>query len=418
VPEGPIGYPGIMRMLALLLAVAVAALGQTKVDPARVTRLLQQAVIVDLHDDTTQMIVDEGYNLAEKHDYGQVDIPRMRAGHVAGVFMSIWTDTDRYTPAEATRRALEQIDAVRREVARHPADLELATSAEQILAARKRGHIAILMGVEGGHAIDSDLAILRTFFQMGARYMTLTHTNHTPWADTSSKPPEHNGLTDFGRQVVREMNRLGVMVDISHVSDKTFYDVLETSSAPVIASHSSSRALANVPRNMTDDMLRAIAAKGGVVHINYFEGFLDAGFSERENALKTEQAQQDEIDDRTPKFGDRSQNGPAVRKINAQRNAKLGRVPLSKLLDHFEHAVKIAGVDHVGLGSDFDGVDDMLPEGMEDISKMPNLVRGLMERGFSDADILKILGGNTLRVMREVERVAAKEGKEISPERR
>ena len=417
-PEGPIGYPGIMRMLALLLAVAVAALGQTKVDPARVTRLLQQAVIVDLHDDTTQMIVDEGYNLAEKHDYGQVDIPRMRAGHVAGVFMSIWTDTDRYTPAEATRRALEQIDAVRREVARHPADLELATSAEQILAARKRGHIAILMGVEGGHAIDSDLAILRTFFQMGARYMTLTHTNHTPWADTSSKPPEHNGLTDFGRQVVREMNRLGVMVDISHVSDKTFYDVLETSSAPVIASHSSSRALANVPRNMTDDMLRAIAAKGGVVHINYFEGFLDAGFSERENALKTEQAQQDEIDDRTPKFGDRSQNGPAVRKINAQRNAKLGRVPLSKLLDHFEHAVKIAGVDHVGLGSDFDGVDDMLPEGMEDISKMPNLVRGLMERGFSDADILKILGGNTLRVMREVERVAAKEGKEISPERR
>ena len=405
-------------MLALLLAVAVAALGQTKVDPARVTRLLQQAVIVDLHDDTTQMIVDEGYNLAEKHDYGQVDIPRMRAGHVAGVFMSIWTDTDRYTPAEATRRALEQIDAVRREVARHPADLELATSAEQILAARKRGHIAILMGVEGGHAIDSDLAILRTFFQMGARYMTLTHTNHTPWADTSSKPPEHNGLTDFGRQVVREMNRLGVMVDISHVSDKTFYDVLETSSAPVIASHSSSRALANVPRNMTDDMLRAIAAKGGVVHINYFEGFLDAGFSERENALKTEQAQQDEIDDRTPKFGDRSQNGPAVRKINAQRNAKLGRVPLSKLLDHFEHAVKIAGVDHVGLGSDFDGVDDMLPEGMEDISKMPNLVRGLMERGFSDADILKILGGNTLRVMREVERVAAKEGKEISPERR
>ena len=417
-PEGPIGYPGIMRMLALLLAVAVAALGQTKVDPARVTRLLQQAVIVDLHDDTTQMIVDEGYNLAEKHDYGQVDIPRMRAGHVAGVFMSIWTDTDRYTPAEATRRALEQIDAVRREVARHPADLELATSAEQILAARKRGHIAILMGVEGGHAIDSDLAILRTFFQMGARYMTLTHTNHTPWADTSSKPPEHNGLTDFGRQVVREMNRLGVMVDISHVSDKTFYDVLETSSAPVIASHSSSRALANVPRNMTDDMLRAIAAKGGVVHINYFEGFLDAGFSERENALKTEQAQQDEIDDRTPKFGDRSQNGPAVRKINAQRNAKLGRVPLSKLLDHFEHAVKIAGVDHVGLGSDFDGVDDMLPEGMEDISKMPNLVRGLMERGFSDADILKILGGNTLRVMREVERVAAKQGKEISPERR
>jgi membrane dipeptidase len=236
--------------------------------------------------------------------------------------------------------------------------------------------------------------------------MTLTHTSNTPWADSSGKPPEHDGLTDFGRQVVREMNRLGMMVDISHVSDKTFYDALETSSPPVIASHSSCRALANVPRNMTDDMLRALAAKGGVVHINYYEGFLDAGFQERLSALKAEQAEQDAIDDRTPKFGDRSQDGPAVRKINAGRLAKLGRIPLSELLDHFEHAVKIAGVDHVGLGSDFDGVDDMLPAGMEDISKIPNLVRGLMERGFSDADILKILGGNTLRVMREVEQAA------------
>jgi membrane dipeptidase len=390
----------------LLLAVAFTAFGQTAVDPARVTRLLERAVIVDLHDDTTQMILDEGYNLAEKHDFGQVDIPRMRAGHVSGVFMSIWTDTDRYTPTESVRRALEQIDAVRRETVRHPAELELATTADEILAAHKRGHIAILMGVEGGQAIDSDLAILRTFFALGARYMTLTHTNHTPWADTSSKPPEHNGLTDFGKQVVHEMNRLGMMVDISHVSDKTFYDALETSSAPVIASHSSSRALASAPRNMTDDMLRALAAKGGVVHINYFEGFLDNDFAKREGALKDEQKRQDAIDDSTPKFGDRRQNGPAVRKINAERMEKLGRIPLSKLLDHFEHAVKIAGVDHVGLGSDFDGVDDMLPEGMEDISKMPNLVRGLMERGFSDDDILKILGGNTLRVMRQVEQVA------------
>jgi membrane dipeptidase len=397
-----------MIKIALLLAIAFAAFAQTPVDSARVTRLLQRAVIVDLHDDTTQMILDEGYNLAEKHDFGQVDIPRMRAGHVSGLFLSIWTDPDRYTPTEAVRRALEQIDAVRRETARHPADLELATTADEILAARKRGHIAILMGVEGGQAIDSDLAILRTFFALGARYMTLTHTSNTPWADTSSKPPEHNGLTDFGKQVVREMNRLGMMVDISHVSDKTFYDALETSSAPVIASHSSCRALARAPRNMTDDMLRALAAKGGVVHINYFEGFLDSDFEQRLAALKGEEAQQDAIDDSTPKFGDRSQNGPAVRKINAERLAKLGRIPLGKLLDHFEHAVKVAGIDHVGLGSDFDGVDDMLPEGMEDISKMPNLVRGLVERGFSDDDILKILGGNTLRVMREVEQFAAK----------
>ncbi|HUB80726.1 MAG TPA: dipeptidase [Bryobacteraceae bacterium] len=395
-----------MLKLVLLLAVASAALAQTTVDPARVTHLLQRAVVIDLHDDTTQMVLDEGYNLAEKHNFGQVDIPRMRAGHVGGIFFSIWTDPDRYTPTEAIRRALDQIDAIRRETARHPGDLALAGTADEILAAHRRGRIAVLMGVEGGQAIDSDLAILRTYFALGARYMTLTHTENTPWADSSSKPPEHNGLTDFGKQVVREMNRLGMMVDISHVSDKTFFDALETSSAPIIASHSSCRALASAPRNMTDDMLRALAAKGGVVHINYFEGFLDSDFAARESELKDLEKQQDAIDDATPKFGDRSQNGPAVRKINAERLAKLGRIPLSKLLDHFEHAVKVAGIDHVGLGSDFDGVDDMLPEGMEDISKIPNLVRGLMERGFSDDDILKILGGNTLRVMRQVEAAA------------
>jgi len=399
-----------MIKLALALAIVCAAFGQTPVDSARVTRLLQRAVIVDLHDDTTQMILDEGYNLGEKHDFGQVDIPRMRAGHVSAVFLSIWTDPDRFTPTEAVRRALEQIDAVRRETARHPADLEFATTADEILAAHKRGRIAILMGLEGGQAIDSDLAVLRTYYTLGIRYMTLTHTSNTPWADSSGKPPEHNGLTDFGKDVVREMNRLGMMVDISHVSDKTFYDALATSSAPIIASHSSCRALATAPRNMTDDMLRALAAKGGVVHINYFEGFLDSDFAHREGALKAEETKQDAIDDATPKFGDRSHNGPAVRKINAVRLQKLGRIPLSKLLDHFEHAVKIAGIDHVGLGSDFDGVDDMLPEGMEDISKLPNLVRGLMERGFSDDDILKILGGNTLRVMRQVEQ-AAKTGR-------
>src|ERR1035437_5226591 len=395
-----------MNRLALLLLLGHSATAQTRVDPARVDRLLQRAVAIDLHDDTTQMIVDEGYNLGEKHDYGQVDIPRMRTGHVSGLFLSLWTDSDRYTPVEAIRRTLQQIDGVLRDIARHAGDLELATTSAGILAARQRGHIAILMGVEGGHAIDSDLSVLRSYAELGVRYLTLTHTNHTPWADSASLAGAHNGLTDFGRQVVREMNRLGMMVAISHVSDKTFLDALETSSAPVIASHSSSRALANAPRNMTDDMLRALAKKGGVVHINYYEGFLDNGFAEREKTLKAEQAEQNAIDDHTPKFGDRSPNGPAVRKINAQRIAKLGRLPLSRLLDHFEHAVKVAGVDHVGLGSDFDGADDLFPEGMEDISKTPKLVRGLMERGFSDEDILKILGGNTLRAMREVEQVS------------
>jgi membrane dipeptidase len=367
---------------------------------------MKRAVVLDLHDDTTQMIVDEGYDLAKRHDFGQVDIPRMREGHVVGVFLSIWTDALGNTPAESIRRALDQIDAVDRNVAQHPRDMVLAATADQVLAARKRGQVAILMGVEGGHMIDSDLAVLRTYYRLGVRYLTLTHTEHTPWADTASHPAAHNGLTDFGRQVVHEMNRLGMMVDIAHVSDKTFYDAVETSAAPVIASHSSCRELDNVPRNMTDDMLRALAKNGGVVHINFFEGFLDQGFAERFSALKDEQTQQEQAEAKAPKFGDRNQLGPAVRSINAQRIAKLGRVPLSRLLDHFDHAVKIAGVDHVGLGSDFDGADDQFPEGMEDISKIPNLVRGLMERGYSDADILKILGGNTLRVMREAERVS------------
>jgi membrane dipeptidase len=397
--------------LAPLLLVACFGLAQNsapggapaKVDPARVDRLLRRAVVLDLHDDTTQMMVDEGYDLTQRHDYGQVDVPRMRQGHATGVFLSIWTDAVAYTPAESIRRALDQIDAVRREIAQHPAELALATTAAEVMAARKRGQIALLMGVEGGHMIDSDLAVLRSYFDLGVRYLTLTHTQHTPWADTASQPPAHNGLTDFGRQVVREMNRLGMMVDISHVSDKTFYDAVETSAAPVIASHSSCRALADVPRNMTDDMLRALAKNGGVVHINYLEAFLDRGFADRMSALKDEQAQQDQIEGAAPKFGDRSQMGAAVRAINARRIAKLGRLPLSRLLDHFDHAVKVAGVDHVGLGSDFDGSDDQFPEGMEDISKIPNLVRGLMERGYSDEDILKILGGNTLRVMREVE---------------
>ena len=396
-----------MSKLVPFFLLACCAAAQTNADPARLQRLLQRAVVLDLHDDTTQMIVDEGYDLADHHDYGQVDVPRMQQGHATGVFLSIWTDAVRYTPPESIQRALDQIDAVRRDIARHPNVMVLATTADGVITAKKNGRIAFLMGVEGGHMINSDLAVLRTYYQLGVRYMTLTHTEHTPWADTSSHPPVHNGLTDFGKEVVREMNRLGMMVDISHVSDKTFYDAVETSSAPVIASHSSCRALDDMPRNMTDDMLRALAKNGGVAHVNFYEGFLDHDFAERLDALKDLQSQQDAGEAAAPKFGDRSRLGPAMRKINVERNAKLGRVPLSRLLDHIDHAVKIAGVDHVGLGSDFDGADDLFPEGAEDMSQIPNLVRGLMERGYSDADILKILGGNTLRVMRAVERVAA-----------
>jgi membrane dipeptidase len=392
-----------MRPLILALSAACAA-GQVKVDPARVERVLRQAVVLDLHCDTTQLLVDENYDLAQRHNYAQVDVPRMREGGVTGIFLSIYTPA-RLEPREAMKQALIQIDAVRRETRRLAADLLPARTADEVAEAKRRGRIAVLMGVEGGHMIDSNLAILRTYFELGARYLTLTHSRNTPWADSSGDKPAHNGLTAFGREVVREMNRLGMMVDVSHVSDKTFYDVLETSSAPVIASHSSCRALSRHARNMTDDMLRALAKNGGVVHINYYSGFLDDDFYRRYEALKEETRREAQIDQELA--GQPRRRLEEQRRLNALRLAKLGRPPLARLLDHFEHAAKIAGADHVGLGSDFDGVSDLLPEGMEDISKIPNLVRGLMERGFSDEEMVKILGGNTLRVMREVEKRAA-----------
>jgi membrane dipeptidase len=234
--------------------------------------------------------------------------------------------------------------------------------------------------------------------------MTLTHFTHTPWADSSNQPPAHNGLTAFGKQVVQEMNRLGMMVDISHVSDKTFWDAIATSTAPIIASHSSCRVYANHVRNLSDDMLRAIAKNGGVVHMNFYNDYLDQAILDRDRELTNEQERKRGEDDLAARLADQpKRRGEEQRKLNAERLAKLGRPPLSRLLDHFEHAAKVAGVDHVGLGSDFDGSSDQFPEGMEDISRIPNLVRGLMERGFRDEDIEKMLGGNTLRVMRTVE---------------
>ena len=331
------------------------------------------------------LISAEGYNLGERHDYGQVDIPRLRQGGVTGVFFSIWTSATAGSSTASVKKALEIIDDLVAEVRRHPEDLVLATSADDIVAAKQQNKIAALMGVEGGHMIDSSLGVLRTFFELGVRYLTLTHNGHTPWADCAAQAPKSGGLANFGRDVVREMNRLGMMVDVSHVSDDTFYDAVETSSAPIIASHSSCRAIANHERNMTDDMLRALAKNGG--------GAV--------NDLNARMMMVREKNKDDPK-----RLAVELRKISQERLERVGRVPFSKLLDHFEHAAKVAGVDHVGLGSDFDGVSDQLPEGMEDVSKIPNLIASLRERGFSDDDIQKILGGNTLRVMSRVEAVA------------
>jgi membrane dipeptidase len=401
-------------------AVAVSFLGgillnmSTTADDisARARKLHFSAIVVDTHDDTTQRLLDGKFDLGRRDSSGSIDIPRMKEGNLGGIFFSIWIPS-RVTGPEAVKRAIVQIDAVREQVRRHPKDLALATTAAEVREARKQGKIAVLMGVEGGHMIANDLGVLRTFAALGVRYMTLTHSGNNDWADSSTDKAAHNGLTDFGKDVVREMNRLGVVVDISHVADKTFYDVLALSKAPVFASHSSCRAICDAPRNMTDEMIKALAAKGGVIQINYHVGFLSQEFRDAEKAHpEEEKAIQAEIKKRCGENeacqlieGDR-----IVREYVAQ--GKLPRVGWEKIVEHIDHAVRIAGADHVGLGSDFDGAN--MPFGMEDASKLPQITEALLRKGYSEGDVRKILGENTLRVMTEVERV----GREINAEKK
>ena len=367
------------------------------------SNLPASSIVIDLHCDTPMLITAEGYDLGQRHDYAEVDIPRLREGGVTGVFFSIHTTVSQ-SPASAKQRSFEIIEAVVREVGRHPDDLILATRSDDAVRAKDEGKIAIFMGVEGGHTIDSDLDVLRNHFEKGVRYMTLTHSANTPWAGSSGEEDRTKGLTEFGREVVRTMNRLGMIVDISHVSDPTFFDAIAVAKAPLIASHSSCRALSNHPRNMTDDMLRALAKNGGVAHINFYNEFLDD--RHRVYAPEYSDLSKKAAAVRKTFADDPKQRSIELRKIDLERLKRTGRVPFERLLDHFEHAVTVAGVNHVGLGSDFDGVSAQTPEGMEDISKVPNLVEGLRGRDFPDHDIAKILGGNTLRVMKAVEQAA------------
>ncbi len=364
------------------------------------------SIVIDTHDDTTQRLLDPKFDLGARHTDGGIDIPRMREGGLSAIFFSIYIPGT-ITGPTAVERALVQTGAVREAVMRHPNDLVLCTTAAEIRAAKAHGKIAVLMGVEGGHMINDSLANLDRFYALGVRYMTLTHVLNTDWADSSTDKPAHNGLSDFGKQVVREMNRLGMMVDVSHVSDKTFYDVLATSSAPVIASHSSCRALCNAPRNMTDDMIKALAAKGGVIQINYHVGFLDQKF---QDAQKNSPELGKEIEAESKK---RCGNDEACQLIEADKvvremvaQGKLPRVDWTEIVNHIDHAVKLVGADHVGLGSDFDGAD--MPYGMEDASHLPQITNALLAKGYSASDIRKILGGNTLRLMQDVEAAAQK----------
>jgi len=375
------------------------------------------ALVIDAHADTPQRFLDEHYDLADPLNGGNWNLATARQGNLGAEFFSIWAVPDLYK-GQYAHRTLELIDAVKEQVALHSDRLMLATSPAEIEAAHREHKIAVLMGIEGGHSIEDSLALLRQYYALGARYMTLTWNNSNGWADSSTDigdanvPHTKEGLSEFGKDVVYEMNRLGMMVDVSHVSDKTFYRTLIISRAPIIASHSDARALCNAPRNMSDDMLRAIAnsggpdSKGGVVMVNFYSGFLSEAY--REAMLKM----QPEVDKQIQAYKDKAKaEGRPVRTEEIARIQKaafdqIPRPPLSVLIDHIDHIAKVAGIDHVGLGSDFDGVNGQLPEGIDSPADLPKITAALMARGYSAEDCRKILGGNLLRVFGEVEAVS------------
>ena len=380
------------------------------------------AIVIDTHADTPQRFLDEHFDLGDPLNGGDFNLESARKGNLGAEFFSIWVDPGVYKDHPA-RRTLELIDAVKQQVAKHSDEMELVTSAEGIERAHRDRKLAALMGIEGGHSIEDSLALLRQYYDLGVRYMTLTWTNSNGWADSSgdeddaSVPHTRDGLSAFGVEVVREMNRLGMMVDISHVSDKTFYRTVSVSRAPVIASHSGARALCDAPRNMTDEMLRAVArsggpdSKGGVAMVNFYSGFLSQKYRDAQKAMQPEV---DRAVDALKAKADGSSQTPegraalqhAIDKLQRSYADRIPRPPLSDLIDHIDHIAKVAGVDHVGLGSDFDGIDGQLPQGIDSPADLPKITAALMARGYSAEDCRKILGGNLLRFFGEVEQVS------------
>jgi membrane dipeptidase len=378
----------------------------------RAARVHRQAIIVDGHNDIPSIILASGYDLGTRGAHTHTDLARMKAGGITGEFFSIYVDKELVEHPTARgggplRRAIDLIDVTYQQIERHPAELMLATSAADIRRAKRDGKVAVLMGIEGGHAIENSLFALRTLHRLGCRYMTLTHSNTNEWADSAgfSGPlvVRHHGLSSFGEEVVREMQRIGMLVDISHVSDETFWSVMKVAKAPVIASHSSSRALAAQRRNLTDDMLRALAKNGGVAMVNFWSLFLSSEYGVAAGKWMEKNGKAF-ADLRAHFHDDPLAFHEALTKLRAEGDP-FPKVPFAKLLDHIDHMVQVAGVDHVGLGSDFDGVDD-LPEGLTGIDGLPKITLELARRGYKDEDILKILGGNFLRVFEATEAFA------------
>ncbi len=413
--------PVALCLVAVLLVGLCGSFSAAQTPEPRDQRLWQRAlaihrraIVIDTHNDVTTPMTNDDFDLGgEPPAPYRTNIARMKQGGLNAEFFSLYVKPWYVQHGGAARRTLDMIDSVYRAVERHPNDLMIATSVADIRRAKRLNKIAALMGIEGGHAIEDSLPTLREFYRLGVRYMTLTWNNTNNWADAGRGEKKHGGLSDFGKEVVREMNRLGMLVDVSHVSDDTISDALDVSKAPIIASHSSARALSNVPRNIPDDLLKRIAKNGGVVQVNFYSVFVDEKTvapqsAERDKRLK---AQQDAINQKYKDDPERL----AEESDKLEAANPLPPLPISKLIDHIDHIVKVAGVDHVGIGADFDGANDM-PEGARDVSMLPNITYELLKRGYSEQDIRKILGGNLLRVFAEAERVARGMSRSISGE--
>ena len=376
-------------------------------------RIQKSAIVVDTHNDITSFMTDEDYDIGVS-SVGKyhTDIARMKQGGLTAEFFSIYVDKKYVGTGGSARRAMDMIDKVYRAAERYPNDIMMSYSSSDIRKAKREGKIAALMGIEGGHAIENSLSALRDFYRLGIRYMTLTHNNTNDWADSSRDQAKHNGLTDFGKEVVHEMNRLGMLVDVSHVSDKTMSDVLDIATAPIIASHSSARVFSNHPRNIPDELLLRIAKNGGVVMVNFYPSFLDQKYLDAEKAR--DERLKSQTDALEAKYRDDPKRLDEETKKLTDANP-IPRPPFTTIVDHIDHIVKVAGIDHVGIGSDFDVVPS-LPDGIEGVSDLPKITYELLRRGYNEGDIRKILGENLLRVLAGAERVAKVESRKISGE--
>jgi membrane dipeptidase len=410
---------------AVILAFCLNAFTQTMpagADPKlwdRALKIHKKAIVVDGHNDITTPLVDEDYDLRNstvgKYHLGgdpfHTDIARLKAGGITGEFFAIYVSGSTMTTGGAMRRAMDMVDATNREVERNPQTLVSCTTAAEIRRAKKQNKICVLMGIEGGYVIEDSLSALRNFYRLGVRYMTLTHNVATNWAD-AHRDEKHGGLTDFGKEVVREMNRLGMFVDISHVSVKTMNDVLDISTAPVIASHSSARALNDHTRNVPDDVLKRVAKNGGVVMVNYYPSFLDARTNKEENE-RTAKLRDQVAALREQYKNDQRALDEAIQKLEDANPIYV--TPYTRIVDHIDHIKSVAGIDHVGLGSDFDGVP-FLPAGMSGAESTVLITYEMLRRGYTEAEIRKVLGENLLRAFEKAEQVAKIGSRKISGE--